>query len=223
MKYETQTLCSALDRWPTASFTQRPSLPQCLHRTPLPDPPAIRRGPASVSNRPKLGLYAPHGASCHPRFRPRTPRLSQAEVLPTPLGPSLPRRPLCRTAQRFVAPQSPAVRQAHQPLDFGPFGRRLPRQRLDAPPPECRGHPLGRQAPGHPLEKSQALDQQPRPGLRAKKKARDRLIRLAQSHPDWVLAYQDETWWSRLAVPNLHAWTPDEPWRLVQSEKAKDD
>ena len=35
--------------------------------------------------------------------------------------------------------------------------------------------------------------------------------------------YQDETWWSRLAVPNLHVWTPAEPLRMVQPEKAKDD
>jgi transposase len=31
-----------------------------------------------------------------------------------------------------------------------------------------------------------------------------------------VLGYQDETWWSRLAHPALHAWTPDEPLRLVE-------
>jgi transposase len=40
---------------------------------------------------------------------------------------------------------------------------------------------------------------------------------LAQSHPDWVLGYQDETWWSRLAQPSLHAWTADEPLRLVEA------
>ena len=32
---------------------------------------------------------------------------------------------------------------------------------------------------------------------------RDRLIALAARHPDWVLGYQDETWWSRLAQPTL--------------------
>jgi hypothetical protein len=37
---------------------------------------------------------------------------------------------------------------------------------------------------------------------------------LAQSHPEWVLGFQDETWWSRLAQPSLHAWTGDEPLRL---------
>jgi len=31
-----------------------------------------------------------------------------------------------------------------------------------------------------------------------------------------VLGFQDETWWSRLALPSLHAWTDDEPLRLVE-------
>ena len=53
------------------------------------------------------------------------------------------------------------------------------------------------------------MDHQPRPGVRAEKKARDRLIRLAAAHPDWVLGYQDECWWSRLALPALHAWTAE--------------
>jgi hypothetical protein len=35
------------------------------------------------------------------------------------------------------------------------------------------------------------------------KKARDRLIRLATSHPQWALGFEDETWWSRLAQPAL--------------------
>jgi len=30
------------------------------------------------------------------------------------------------------------------------------------------------------------------------------------------LGYLDETWWSRLAQPALHAWTADEPLRLLQ-------
>jgi transposase len=46
---------------------------------------------------------------------------------------------------------------------------------------------------------------------------------LAESHPDWVLGYQDETWWSRLALPQLHAWTEDEPLHLIQREVTKDD
>jgi hypothetical protein len=40
---------------------------------------------------------------------------------------------------------------------------------------------------------------------------------LAGSHPEWVLGYQDETWWSRLALPAMHAWAADGyPLRLVE-------
>ncbi len=57
-----------------------------------------------------------------------------------------------------------------------------------------------------------------------RKKARARRIRLAQTHPEWVLAFEDEGWWSRLAHPALHAWaTPDHPLRLVEQSGARDD
>jgi DDE superfamily endonuclease len=69
----------------------------------------------------------------------------------------------------------------------------------------------------------QALDSQPRSGVRAKKKARDRLIRLAETHADWVLGFQDECWWSRLAQPNLHAWAGDQPLHLLELAAARDD
>ena len=36
----------------------------------------------------------------------------------------------------------------------------------------------------------------------------------AARNPDWVLGYADETWWTRLAQPNLSAWT-DADVRLV--------
>jgi transposase len=34
------------------------------------------------------------------------------------------------------------------------------------------------------------------------------LIRLAATHPTWVLGFADEVWWSRLAQPAMHAWAP---------------
>ena len=46
---------------------------------------------------------------------------------------------------------------------------------------------------------------------------------MAETHPDWVLGYLDETWWSRLKRPALHAWTADEPLRLLQVEADKTD
>jgi len=38
-----------------------------------------------------------------------------------------------------------------------------------------------------------------------------------------VLGYQDETWWSRLALPALHAWAGEQPLRLHQREADKGD
>ena len=64
----------------------------------------------------------------------------------------------------------------------------------------------------------------PDPQYAPKKHRRDRLIRLAGTHPDWALGFQDETWWSRVAHPTLHTWTPDEqPLRLVEPTVARDD
>jgi hypothetical protein len=64
------------------------------------------------------------------------------------------------------------------------------------------------------VEAGQDLDHQPRPGVPATKGARDRLIRLAEAHPDWVLGSQDEVWRSRLARPELRAWAGGAPPRL---------
>jgi transposase len=55
------------------------------------------------------------------------------------------------------------------------------------------------------------MDHQSRSSVCAQKKWRERLRRLAHSHPHWVLSYQDEVWFSRVAQPQLHAWTSDKP------------
>ena len=70
---------------------------------------------------------------------------------------------------------------------------------------------------------SQALDHQPGPRLREEKKLRDRLIAQAAKHPDWVLGFQDECWWTRLAQPDLFARTAADPLRLTPPERAKGD
>jgi transposase len=54
----------------------------------------------------------------------------------------------------------------------------------------------------------------PDPNYAVKKARRDRLIRLAAQHPDWVLGFEDEVWWSRLARPSLHAWTDGKPLKV---------
>jgi transposase len=47
----------------------------------------------------------------------------------------------------------------------------------------------------------------PDPDYEAKKARRERLIRLAAQHPDWVLGFEDEVWWSRVAQPTVRVWT----------------
>ncbi|MHB1415904.1 MAG: transposase [Chloroflexota bacterium] len=50
------------------------------------------------------------------------------------------------------------------------------------------------------------------------------MTRLAARHPEWVLGYEDETWWSRLARPALCAWTgTDKPLHLVEQAVPKGD
>jgi transposase len=68
------------------------------------------------------------------------------------------------------------------------------------------------------------VDHQPGPGLRSKKRRRDRLIAWAATHPDWALGFEDEVWWSRLAHPRLSTWAePGQPLRLVEQTVAGND
>ncbi len=47
-------------------------------------------------------------------------------------------------------------------------------------------------------------------------------MRLAESHPEWALGFEDETWWSRFEQPSLRTWS-EEPSRLVEQSVAKTD
>jgi len=68
------------------------------------------------------------------------------------------------------------------------------------------------------------VDHQPRSGVCAKKKRRDRLIRLVITHPDWTLGFADEVWWSRVARPHLASWAAAErPLRLIEQTVRRDD
>jgi hypothetical protein len=39
---------------------------------------------------------------------------------------------------------------------------------------------------------------------------------MAAKHPDLVLGFEDDVWWSREAQPALQAWSDDKPVRLVE-------
>lgn len=45
-----------------------------------------------------------------------------------------------------------------------------------------------------------------------------------QPHVDWVLGFEDETWWSRFEQPHLSTWTDlDQPLHLVEQVKQSED
>jgi hypothetical protein len=49
-------------------------------------------------------------------------------------------------------------------------------------------------------------------------------MRLATTHPPWVVGFEDEVWGSRLAQPEQHRWVGEsERTRLQELERAKDD
>jgi transposase len=54
----------------------------------------------------------------------------------------------------------------------------------------------------------------PDPQYARKKARRDRLIEVAAKHPDWVLGFVDEVWWSRLQRPRMQAWADGAPLKM---------
>src|SRR5262245_5688633 len=197
----------------------RPALRRRLHPAPLPDPGGQRQGAAARPDRRRPRLRHPDRPRCPPRLPRRRRRLLAAQVQ----GPQDRPHRLAAVARRGparpVAPVPPRLRQADQPVDARPGGPGLPRAGLDPAPCQRRDDPAGPEAPGGVLEAGQALAHLPRPAVRAKKKVRDELIARAAARPDWVLGWQDETWWTRLAQPDLFAWAGDEPLRLVPHER----
>ncbi len=68
------------------------------------------------------------------------------------------------------------------------------------------------------------MDRKPRSRVREEKGALKRLIRLAENHPEWVVGFEDETWWSRFERPSLCSWREaGRPMRLVEKEARKND
>ncbi len=49
-------------------------------------------------------------------------------------------------------------------------------------------------------------------------------MEIAGTNPEWAAGFEDECWWSRVALPTLNAWAEQgKPPRLVQRSVAKDD
>jgi hypothetical protein len=68
------------------------------------------------------------------------------------------------------------------------------------------------------------MDNLPRSLVRKKKRRRERLMDVAVASHEWAIGFEDECWWSRLALPTLSSWAEEgKPMHLIQQSVAKDD
>src|SRR5947209_11874769 len=213
-----------LDPRRTRADPSRIAFVGCFCLAPLPD--FARQCPRRAGHRDcqATGLRRPSGSQCDPWLQcHRVERAAGRLFAPPSLA-----QPLFRgrtaAAERPAAPQSARFWPRVQHLDAlaggpGEFraGPRLgPHLRRN-----CASSP---QAAQNQLEAGQALDDQPRPAVSAKKNARDRLIAWASLQTDWAIGFLDEVWWSRFALPRMHAWQDEEQaMHLVEQSWKKGD
>jgi hypothetical protein len=170
-------------------------------------------------------MRLPDGAKRHPRLQRAWTWRPEARLFASQANPSALRREERRGLEGIAAPLSEGFRQGQQPLDSRD-GRRgelrggaRPKAGLGGDRPGYFGAP-SRSA----LATSETLDHLPRSSVRKKKRRRDRLISVAAADPEWAVGFEDECWWSRVALPTLSSWAEEgKPLRLVQRSVAKDD
>lgn len=208
---EDQTLRAGL-RSPAAFTLRRCQILLASARGQRPAQIAAALGCAVQTVRDAIRAFHAEGAAClHPKStRPRRTRLAL-----TPAADERLRDLLHRSPRDFGKPtglwtlELAAEACQEQGLTDGPISTEAVRRAL--------------KRLGVGWRRAKHWITSPDPAYARKKHARDRLIRLMDRHPDWVLGFQDETWWSRLARPALHAWAGGEPLRLEQLEATKDD
>ena len=83
----------------------------------------------------------------------------------------------------------------HRPVSASTVGRELQRMRIR-------------------WKQSRLWQTSPDPHYALKKARRDRLLAVSAKHPDWVLGFVDEVWWSRLQRPRMQAWADGHPLKM---------
>jgi hypothetical protein len=197
---------------------------RCLSRAALPDRAGQRVRSRGAAECAPSRVQRTNRAQCRACLQCLGRGVSAARILPTPYHARALGERGRPAAPGLVAPQSSHLRLPHQAVDLREGGRGQFCSRPHSPADQPRNDPQCPAALGGELAAGQALDYQSRRGLCPKKQARDRLIRWTASHPEWVLGFEDEPWWSRLAQPALHAWTPEcQPlWMIEQTVPRSD-
>src|SRR3712207_5235671 len=183
------------------------ALLQCLRPQALPDPSCQRPGRAPSSHSRQISGVAPRRCAT-----PSTPSTRGAlarppsRLLASQGSPRRLRRERLRDFTRDTPPRAQEARQTKQLMDptDGRLGqlRRGPNREAG----QWRNHPGNARKAWCSVGAGQALGREPRSGIRPQKRARDRLIRLAEAHPEWAVGFEDETWFSRFERPSLRSW-----------------
>jgi hypothetical protein len=145
--------------------------PVCVrfYRTPLPDPARQCRGAGDYHHCPRPALHRANGAQCTACVPPTWAHgVATAIVTATHDSHDL-RRGHLRGPAGAVAPESPDLRQAHQPLDAGPGRRGELCRGADTATGQRRSDSGGPAPAGRVLEARQTLDHQSRSRVCAKK------------------------------------------------------
>ena len=140
-----------------------------LYRAPLPDPARQCRGPGDHHDGPRPALYRvdrPQRAACVPPARSRS---AAAAIISPPYHRDHLRRWHLRGPAGPVAPESPDVRHAHQPVDPPAGCRGQFRPGAHAAAGQRRSHACGPAPVEGGLEARQTLEHQSRSGVYPKK------------------------------------------------------
>ena len=143
-----------------------------------------------------------------------------SRLLASQRGPRRLRRERDRGTPGCRAPESEELWQRECPLDTADGRRGELRGRHNPKKGHGRNHPGEFVAPRGALAEGQTLSGELRSGVREKKGDRDRLIRLARSHPEWALGFEDERWFSRFERPHLHSWAEKRASRCASCRKS---
>lgn len=206
MERESTTLCSRIDRRGAAGIAGGAALPRRLHAAPLPNSLGQRRGRTHFGDRPATGPRGGDGTRA-----PSTPSTRRAWTVSPKSLPAPRTRSRCRTKRgpsgsRTFCARVPAGSASPAPSGACNWRPRRPSsggsRRAASPTRRFAWRSDGWGSGNGPSVGSPAPIRRTR-----EKKARDRLIRLARSRPDRVLGFQDEVWWSRLALPSMRGWS----------------
>jgi hypothetical protein len=211
------SLCSGRYSRGAPAIGERTPVRRSLSRTALPGRAGQRVGCRGAADCTPSGGQRPNRAQCRARVQSPGGSVSAAQLLAAPHHTRAVGERGSSAAPGVVAPESSDLRPSDQSVDLRVSRRGEFCPRPHPPAGQSRSDPHGFAPLGGELAASQGLDYQSRLGVYPQKKARDRLIRLVASHPEWALGFEDETWWSRVAQPALHAWAPaQQPLRLIE-------